>query len=162
MDLMQFDKYVLVPALSVIGLLSPSARVLMLGTGMVETNYEYLKQFNDGPALGIFEIEPATYEDVYRYLNRYDNRKLKEICMAACLYESWPDKEALIYNLRWSTIIARVKYSMITEPLPSESDAVAMAEYYKKYYNTAAGKAHMPEVTSIFVNVIQKVTSMAA
>lgn len=160
MDLLQFDKYVLVPALSVIGLLSPSARVLMLGTGMIETNYEYLKQFNDGPAMGIFEIEPATYDDVYRYLNRYGNRKLKEICMAACLYDSWPDKEALIYNLRWSTIIARVKYYMISEPLPAASDAEGMSNYYKKYYNTAEGKAEMPEVISIFEHAIKKMTSM--
>jgi hypothetical protein len=162
MDLLQFDKYVLVPALSMIGMLSPSSHVLMLGTGMIETNYEYLKQFNDGPALGVFEIEPDTYEDVYRYLNRYDNRKLKEVCMAACLYESWPDKEALIYNLRWATIIARVKYSMITERLPLETDAAAMAQYYKKYYNTAEGKAQMPEVISIFEHVIKKMTSIAA
>lgn len=156
MNLMHFDKYALVPALNMIGLNSSSAHVLMLGTGIAETNYQYLKQFNNGPALGFYQIEPATYNDIYRYLNRYDKKQLKETCMSACLYAAWPDKEALVYNLRWSIIIARLKYYMFAEAIPSSSDAVNMANYYKKYYNSVEGKAEFPKVVSIFEDVIKK------
>ena len=155
MDLAQFDQYVLVPALKKIGLYSPSAHVLMLGTGVIETNYQYLKQLGSGPALGVFEVEPDTYNDIYRFINKYENRKLKERCLAACIYDLWPDSEDLIYNLRWACIIARLKYFMVSVALPSSFDAVGMANYYKKYYNTYIGKSDIDEDVKVFQEIIK-------
>lgn len=161
MDIGQFDKYVLVPALNIIGLYTPSAHVLMLGTGIIETNYHYIKQFNDGPGNGIYEIEEATYNDIYRYLCRHENMRLKETCMSSCLYSAWPDKESLIYNLRWCTIICRIKYHMIPDKIPSSFDAEGMAEYYKKYYNTEKGEANLEKAVDTFKHVITLMTKLS-
>ena len=42
-----------------------------------------------------------------------------------------------------SAIFARVKYFESKEPIPSMSDIDAQAEYYKRIYNTAKGKANV-------------------
>ena len=41
------------PALSKINLWSPSAEELVLGTAIVESGLTYLRQWGDGPALGL-------------------------------------------------------------------------------------------------------------
>ena len=53
------------PALTKINLWSSSAEELVLGTAIVESGLTYLKQHGDGPALGLWQIEPATHEDLY-------------------------------------------------------------------------------------------------
>lgn len=154
MDINQFDKSVLVPALSLIGLCSPAAHALMLGTGILESNFDYIKQIGGGPALGVFQMEPATYNDIERYLKRYDNATLRESCLSACLYTAWPNSDALMYNLRWSAIMARIKYFMIPDKLPLSCDASALALYYKKYYNTAKGDAQIEKCIDTFKHVV--------
>ena len=42
-----------------------------------------------------------------------------------------------------SALFARVKYFESGEPIPSASDIDAQAEYYKRIYNTAKGKANV-------------------
>lgn len=153
-DVEQFSEYVLVPALTAVGLYSQGAHVLMLGTALIESNLEYLEQIGQGRALGVYQIEESTYKDLARYLNRYDNAKLKERCLSACYYVSWPAVDALIHNLKWATIMARVKFAMYPEPLPQWDDSQKMAQYYKKYYNTARGKA---ELTRCVINFDQAI-----
>ena len=58
----QLREQVIAPALAKIDLFSPEAVALVLGTACVESQCgEYIKQMGKGPALGIFQIEPATY-----------------------------------------------------------------------------------------------------
>ena len=58
------------PALSKINLWSPSAEELVLGTAIVESGLTYLRQHNDGPALGLWQVEPSTQNDLYtNFLN---------------------------------------------------------------------------------------------
>ena len=58
------------PALTKINLWSRSAEELILGTAIVESGLTYLKQHGDGPALGLWQVEPATHEDLYtNFLN---------------------------------------------------------------------------------------------
>jgi hypothetical protein len=58
--------------------------------------------------------------------------------MDACYLQSDPDMEYL-YDLRFATCMARVKYLTIPEPLPAANDIGAIAAYWKQYYNTLAG-----------------------
>ena len=53
------------PALTKINLWSRSAEELILGTAIVESGLTYLKQRGEGPALGLWQGEPATHEDLY-------------------------------------------------------------------------------------------------
>ena len=65
--------------LSSIGLYSVEAVYLLLGTCAVESNFgTYLKQKN-GPALGVFQIEPSTLIDIWEnYL--YYNLSYLRLC----------------------------------------------------------------------------------
>ena len=54
---------VICPALEKLSLWSPSAEELVLGTAIVESGLTYLKQHGDGPALGLWQVEPATHDE---------------------------------------------------------------------------------------------------
>ena len=155
MDPYQFNTCVLVPALNVIGLYSLSANSLMLGTALYESNLEYLEQNGGGTAKGVYQVEEKTYVDINRYLSRYDNTKLKERCLSACFYSAWPPSETLMYNLRWATVVTRIKYAMLITPLPEYDDVRALASYYKRFYNTFKGKADIDKVMPAFEHAIR-------
>jgi hypothetical protein len=136
-----FLSQILRPALQVSGFHSRSAEVLLLGTALTESDLDSVKQFNDGPALSFFQIEPETYHDCIRYLKTCRAKGLKERILSACFIDVFPPAECLTWNLRLSCLIARVKYWMRPEPLPKQDDAAALCKYYLKYYNTNKGKA---------------------
>ena len=62
--------WVIAPALDKIGLWSRSAEKLVLGTVIVESGLTWLRQWGDGPALGLWQVEPSTQNDLYtNFLN---------------------------------------------------------------------------------------------
>ncbi len=130
----QFVNLILEPALRATGMYSLDAMYLMVCTIMVESKLTHLKQLPDGPALGLGEIEPATYVDSKRYLERRSDirSKILNYCERTYLPEN---PTTLIADLSLNILIARVKYWMVTEPIPSYKDPHAQAEYYEKYYN---------------------------
>ena len=133
-----YVQYILRPVLSSLSLHSLQAEQLMIGTLICETNFDYLRQVQ-GPALGIYQIEPATHNDIKRYLNRLDKNELKEHVLTACYYICHPPDSALIHNLAYATVIARLKYAMNPKRLPIAGDVRSQAQYYKDIYNTAKG-----------------------
>lgn len=155
MELKQFDQFVLVPALNIVGLYSPNAHVLMLGTGAIESNYAKLQSFHGCPGMGFFNIHDSTYNEIYKYLNRHENRQLKETCLSSCLYTSWPNKSCLVYNLRWSVIVAILKYQMTNKPFPNHDNAENLAHFYKKYFCFDKDKIDLEHCTKVFQDVIQ-------
>lgn len=155
MNLDQYDTYILVPALKMANLYSPSAHVLMLGTILNESNLEYVEQLGPGTAMGFPQIEAATHAAVKAYLNRWDKRNLKDIILSSCFYQCFPSDDALIHNMRYAVLIARLKYWMLPAKLPEWNDAKGMAKYYKKYYNTSEGKADLNVAERIFTDIIK-------
>lgn len=102
---------------------------------------EYIAQIR-GPALGIFQMEPASYDDLVKnYLNRERNFPLKARILAALFTEVLPSADALAWNMRLAVIMARLLYLRVPESLPSADDLPGMAAYYKRFYNTARGAA---------------------
>lgn len=129
-------KLVIQPALRHIDLYSQSAENLLLGTHLVESviyGITHLAQLR-GPALGIYQMEPATYETVVRYAVHERKRYPK----AAALLESSPP-EALVWDLRLATVAARMHYRRDKLPLPLAGDVAGLARYWKRVWNTAAG-----------------------
>ena len=61
----QMSTLVIKPLPKKLNLWSPSAEELVLGTAIVESGLTYLKQHGDGPALGLWQVEPPTHEDLY-------------------------------------------------------------------------------------------------
>lgn len=139
MDSQAFRIDLVRPALKVTNLWSMNSEAIILGTALVESNLDAVKQIGGGPALSFMQIEPATYIDVLRYLNRGDNKLLKERILTACYLDTFPEPDALTWNIRLAILIARVKYWMVPEPLPYFGDVEGMGRYWKRYYNTEQG-----------------------
>lgn len=115
-------------------LLSPQAVNLLLGTAAQESAFgTYIQQLGSGPALGIFQMEPATFA----WLKKKFRWKYRELFFRKF--------EELEWDLRLAIIMARLRYRVDKEPLPSAIDIGDMAAYWKRVYNTFKGKGTMAE-----------------
>lgn len=137
-DAGQLRDLVIRPALQHVGLHSLAAEELVLGTACQESHCgKYLKQLGTGPALGIFQMEPATYRDLWANFLRYRQElsgKLIEISGHVM-----PAPEEMIWNLRFAASMCRVHYYRVKAPLPKAGDLAAQADYWKRWFNTALG-----------------------
>jgi len=68
LNVKQFREFIVRPALQGVGLWSEGAEELIAGTAMVESNLTYVRQLGGGPAIGICQMEPATYIDLRKRL----------------------------------------------------------------------------------------------
>lgn len=139
-DTSHFCQYVIQPALETLELYSPAAEELLLGTAIQESGLRHLHQIG-GPALGVFQIEPFTHQDLYANFLSYRPQlrwRLNRISPER-------DDEQLIYNLRYAAAVARLLYYRAPEALPDEGDVEGQAEYWKRYYNTTYGKGKPEE-----------------
>ena len=107
-------------------------------TACVESDCgEYRKQFGDGPARGIFQMEPATHDDIWNnYLIYRDDLANVIITLA----DDETTSERLEMDDTYACAMARIHYLRVKEPLPVFHDVEALAKYWKKYYNTELGK----------------------
>lgn len=119
-------------------LYSEAAVELLLLTAAVESNFgTYLKQIK-GPALGVFQMEPRTEDDIW------DNYLEYKPSLASMVREfgvnfAKPEMD-LKANLVYQIIMARLHYLRIKEPLPDANDVEKLAAYWKRHYNTRLGK----------------------
>jgi hypothetical protein len=122
-----------------IGLYSEDAVELLMLTAATESNLGYyITQKGGGPAQGIFQMEPATEEDIWTNYLEY-KPKIRD-----AILEVFPANNALLdemeINLGYQIAMARIHYLRVSEKLPSKKDTHAMALYWKRYYNTYLGK----------------------
>ena len=129
------------PTLEYLNLWSVSAENLLLGTAAVESMMgRYLTQLN-GPALGMYQTEPETHQDIlqnYLFSRKELNDKVLGLASHKNIYTN--RNEDLIYNMAYSTAIARIFYLRIPEALPAADDIEGLANYWKQHYNTEKGK----------------------
>lgn len=116
---------------------SIEAENLICGTGAQESAYgKYRKQIN-GPALGIIQMEPATFNDIVNNFLRYHPNiadKIKQIAHVNVFSAA-----DLVNNDKLAICFCRLQYYRQSAPIPT--DLNAQAAYYKQYYNTPKGKA---------------------
>ncbi|MEW6655153.1 MAG: hypothetical protein AB1394_17025 [Bacteroidota bacterium] len=143
-DVIQLKNNVIVPVLEKLELYSESAVNLLLGTCAQESKLgTYLVQIK-GPALGFYQMEPATYADLWT--NYLDNRPyMRKKILEICGYCDKPSPERMIDDLRLSTIMSRIHYLRVPKPLPAANDIEGLGLYWKIYYNTKNGKGTVPE-----------------
>ncbi len=144
MNVDQLRRLIIAPALADLVLLSDDAVELLVFTCANESNGgEYIHQIN-GPALGIYQMEPATYNDIWQnYI--IGNNSLSLQLLHNFDAPRMPDEGRMIYDLRFATAMARIHYCRVVEELPKRYDVDGMWKYYKKYYNTGLGKADYQE-----------------
>ena len=139
-DPVQFRDMVVDPVLRYLDMYSPAAVRLLVGTAVVESGLGSLVQ-NNGPALGVYQIEPETHHDIWDTYLAYRPELASRVRSLASQrwFDDDPDRE-LICNLAYASAICRLKYRRIREPLPEPDDVYGLANYWKRYYNTAQGK----------------------
>lgn len=140
LNISQFRELIVKSTLNDLLLYSQNAEELLVFTCAVESlGGHYLKQV-DGPALGIYQMEPVTYNDIWQtYIKSKGSLMLRLLTNFGIGF--MPSEEQLIYDLRFATAMTRIFYERIKEPLPDASNVDAIWNYYKKYYNTNLGSA---------------------
>lgn len=158
MDAKQLKVLVIGPTLKTIGLYSEAADQLILGTIFQESRAKYLKQLGNGPALGVIQMEPNTYNDIWDNYLKYKPELAAKITHLASVGslgpDGRPDVNELVTNLAFAVGMCRVHYLRVKEKLPAADDVEALGRYWKQYYNTELGAgtvdefvAHFPELT---------------
>src|SRR5690606_25580496 len=135
----QLRELIIKPALDALQLYSSSAEELLVFTCATESLGGHFLHQVKGPALGIYQMEPATYNDLWqRFISR--NSRLTTLLAMHFNCPLIPPEERLIYDLRFATAMSRIHYLRVPEKLPQANDIDAIWAYYKKYYNTHLGK----------------------
>jgi hypothetical protein len=135
-DVTQLNEYIVTPTLNELGLYSDAARNLLLGTCAQESNMgKYIHQI-DGPALGIYQMEPATHNDIWANYLRYRDALVDKIYLFA---QEDIEAEQMIWNIKYATAMCRVHYLRVPHPLPDADDIEGLANYWKAHYNTHLG-----------------------
>lgn len=118
---------------------SPAAQQLLLATAAQESRCgEYVQQIK-GPAVGIYQMEPDTIQDLY------DNYLKHRINLLPAYYRFQISGLGVNFqlhsNMAFATALARLQYFRFPEPLPELNDRQGMWLYYKTWWNTAEGAA---------------------
>lgn len=164
LDYRQVRKFIVKPALVELGLWSQAAENLCLGTAMVESGLVYIDQIDKadkpGPAFGLCQMEGPTHADLWRTTLARDAglkiKVMKSLTQIVSSASPVPDPTEMIWNARYAFMMCRVFYRRIPESLPSAEDAMALAKYHKRYYNTYLGKTKVEESVKQFEFVIKR------
>lgn len=133
----EFRVEVIRPVLLNIGMHSDAAELLLLATAIAESGLSALVQAGGGPALGVYQMEPMTHDDLW--VRVLQPRRTLSMAVNAWQLPAIPLLEQLKGNLYYATAMARIKYYSIPERLP-QPNLEDIARYWKLYYNTPKGK----------------------
>ena len=137
LDATQLRQMVIKSALEKLGLWSVAAEELVLGTAIVESSLIYIRQHGAGPALGLWQVEPATHDDLYANYLSYRQElgaRLMELRAPALSLD-----ENLATNLMYGAAVCRLCYYRQPEALPEAGDLERQAAFWKQHYNTPLG-----------------------
>ena len=130
---------------------SPDAVQLVYRTGLVESNYKYIRQLGTGPAKSFWQVEPGPTccLDICNNYLKFRKKLTKVVCDILYLdekyvleakEEEWSD--IVEHNIAAGIIMCRLKFWRVPKPIPH--DLMGQAKYWKKYYNSDLG-AGTPE-----------------
>jgi len=138
MNAQQLKKYILRPVFEDLGVCSDSAINLAVMTSIPESEGgEYIHQLGGGPAVGIFEMEPRTHDDIWNNYLEYRQDLAKKVKRWRC--DAMAKAGQMAGNNYYAAAMLRVHYLRVPEALPAADDIEGLARYYKKYWNTAGG-----------------------
>jgi hypothetical protein len=99
----------------------------------------YLEQVN-GPAQGIYMMEPATHDDIYEnFISKNEKLSNRLDALFDCNEVSHWHANMMAINMIYATAMARIFFLRVKEPIPLGLHE--LAAYAKKYWNTEKGKA---------------------
>ena len=149
MDIVQFNDNIVKPTLDYLGLNNLTPQRLLIGTALTESKLMYLRQLGNGVALGLYQMEPNTEKDIWENYLAF-KPELKEKMLELMGNKLKIDTNPMLYNLLYSTAMTRIHYLRVKEALPNGDDAMALALYHKKYYNSMLGATDPKESVKNF------------
>ncbi len=124
------------------GYYTPDSANLILGTIAQESAYgKYRRQLGNGPALGIAQMEPTTFNDIVKNFLSYRLgiiTRIKKTCGVTEL-----KAEDLETNDKLAICMCRVQYLRFKNPIPK--DLIGYAVLWKLRYNTPLGAGKVEE-----------------
>ncbi len=136
----QLRQFVIRPTLIHLGLDSLAAEELLLGTAAQESGCgQWIVQQGGGPALGVWQMEPATHDDIWGNFLRFQPELTTLVSML--VFAEFPKSTQLVGNLYYACAMARLQYYRSPRAMPPAGDLAAQAAFYKAVYNTPAGAA---------------------
>ena len=141
LDREQFRQLIINPVLLNLNLYSEAAAQLLIRTAVQESRLTYIRQLGGGPALGVYQMEPATHDDIWENYLEYRTE-------LADLVEKWArvaTPHEMIGNLYYATAMCRVHYLRAPQALPDAEDLHGQARYWKTWYNTPLGAGTVEE-----------------
>ncbi len=119
---------------------TPDVTELLLMVAAHESHLGVYLMQDKGPALGIFQTEPATYNDIWLNYLKY-NTALRMKILIGLLTPEKPPAERLATDIALAIMMARCQFLRSPAKIPPASDLQAMGELCKLVFNTVAGKA---------------------
>ena len=154
LNVTSMQQQVIYPALNKMGMWSEAAGELVLGTAIVESNLTYLKQHGEGPALGLWQVEPATHEDLYaNYLN------FRPEMMSSLMELRSPPlnmNENLATNLMYGAAVYRLCYYRKPDPLPEAGDVEGQGLFGRNITTRRWAKERFQNMSSRFSKLSKK------
>jgi len=111
-----------------------AAEELVLGTALVESAAMYLTQSGGGPALGLWQVEPKTDDDLY--INFLSYRQQLGARFMELRSPALRMNENLSTNLIYGSAVYRLCYYRQPQALPVAGDVESHAAFWKQHYNT--------------------------
>jgi|TARA_R110000824_G_scaffold261868_2_gene450599 hypothetical protein len=137
-------KNLIVRILEKIDMHSKEAEDLVYRTGKVESGYRYIRQIR-GPARGLFQCEPWVAVDICKNYLSYRSDLMKKVAKATEVklsHFTQPTEQNWAFiletNLAAQIAMCRLHYRRIPTKLPNTVKEQAV--YWKKYYNSSAGR----------------------
>ena len=126
------------PALQILEMGGPVAEQLVLGTAIQESLLVHRQQLGGGPALGLFQMEPATHDDCWENFLRFHPAIADKVRQTLAAGQQ-PIADTMRVNDRYAAAMCRIRYRRVSDPLPAPNDMQALADYWKQHYNTPLG-----------------------
>ena len=119
---------------------SDDALALVVRTGMAESGYRALKGYGEGnPAIGFFQIEPATMNEMIDNYIKYRSHYKKNLISLGMNFKK-DTIMSVMSNIGVQAALCRIHYRRDKHSIPSWDDLEGQAKYWKRVYNTPKGR----------------------
>jgi hypothetical protein len=120
---------------------SDNALALVVRTGMAESGYRALKGYGDGnPAIGFWQIEPATLHDMIRNYISYRPKYQDALEGLGMEFKGDDIEMSVMSNMAVQAALCRLHYRRDRDPIPDWSNLELQGAYWKSVYNTVEGR----------------------
>lgn len=147
------EEDIITPTLRYLGMDTLAARKMLLTTAAQESRLGQWKRAIRGDALGIYQMEPATHDDIWKNFLKHRPEMAKLV--KGLLIPGFSRKSQLVWNIPYATAMARMHYLRVKAPLPAAHSPVAQAHYWKKYYNTHLGRGTISQFMTNYRDLVK-------